>query len=335
MTVAVTALVVVWAALFSDAAASDPGGACGLLAAEAMTNAADRIGLACRRPLIDSATGEAVAGASVVTQLTAWGGDTIRVQIAVGAVNADAPGAILPTPPPAAEGPATVHLSAAAASTPALTNGNLRADVDPATGDVSFRRVSDGDRLLFTQSTTSLSAPDPYTGLLPDVAIALTIDQSDDTPEMVFGMGEHEDGLLNRKGTAIDFEQCEQYHISHGGPFRSVGEGESGAPRLPPRAPFCAALIRPLRLCLCLCLCCAVLCCRSGVYSLFPVRSALFILLECPRLWQCVVRAVDCHHTQRSRRLSDRLFGIDEQTGLTRAVRRYAQPLRRCRRASA
>eukprot|EP00656_Telonema_subtile_P048894 TRINITY_DN5954_c0_g1_i4.p1 TRINITY_DN5954_c0_g1~~TRINITY_DN5954_c0_g1_i4.p1 ORF type:complete len:489 (+),score=59.45 TRINITY_DN5954_c0_g1_i4:135-1601(+) len=141
-------------------------------------------------------------------KLEPWGADSLRVRCnSAGPVQdkpghgalADAPGFDnkgWPTRADTTGGPVITDNT--------VINGNIIGAVDPASGLVTITRKSDGLAILSEMSKLTN-------------ATSTTVSFKSTPDEMIFGFGEHQQGLLNNKGAAYDMESCLEYGKSSGG----------------------------------------------------------------------------------------------------------------------
>jgi alpha-D-xyloside xylohydrolase len=155
-----------------------------------------------------------MTSAAMVVDLQPHGDHSIRVRVAPdsGAITDPPAMALLFTPPP---------LSTATERGPnSLTNGNLKVEVDPATGFVTATRVTDGKVLL---EQTELTFSTPHNSLL-DQPLEGTQKGSVRTQaafkgiasEKIVGFGEHRTGTIGRKPYSKIFAESQLYEHSHG-----------------------------------------------------------------------------------------------------------------------
>jgi len=147
----------------------------------------------------------AVVHSQLITKISAWGRDGVRVQIAApgGAIEEPPLSALQPGPPP---GSSAWHALR-------LTQGNLAVTVDAASGAVTATRVSDG-AVLLRQTGLAFGAPDVPTTRAGSVSALVTFAG---TPgERVYGLGEHRTGVVNQMPFAKRFADSQDYGKSGG-----------------------------------------------------------------------------------------------------------------------
>ena len=150
--------------------------------------------------------------AAFQTQLTAWGPDGIRVQIASpGGAIEDPPISALLADPPAG--------TAAAGAAPArhalrLAQGNLAVTIDAATGAVTATRVSDGAVLL--SGGGAVFSPLDVPGARAGAAHARMAFAGTAAGERIYGLGEHRTGAVQMAPYSKRFADSQDYGQSHG-----------------------------------------------------------------------------------------------------------------------
>ena len=151
------------------------------------------------------------SAAPLLTQLDAFGDDSIRVRVAPPGGSITEPGlqALLM----GAERPAT-RTAVSRGAEGSLTNGNLRVAVDPATGLITATRVSDGAALL-TQTALVWGAPDVPTSRAGSVSVRVSFAGS--PGEKAYGFGEHRTGTVQQLPFSKRFADSQDYAQSHGG----------------------------------------------------------------------------------------------------------------------
>lgn len=116
-----------------------------------------------------------------------------------------------------------------------ITNGNIQAAVDAASGLVTVTRVSDGAVVL--NETAKFSGPVTWEG---GVSVGCTLELASTAPAglvgvgpAIYGFGEHQYGRLNRAGQSFVMEQCLEYGHSRGGevclPFVLTGHAPASS----------------------------------------------------------------------------------------------------------
>ena len=161
------------------------------------------------RPLIVAITAAAAAVAQFTSQVTRFGANSLRVQIA-------APGNAISNPPLQAlldVAPMSATASFGSGITD-LTNGNLAVTVDAATGFITARRVSDGV-LLLQQTALKFDTPN-VPGTRAGSASAL-VSFSSSPDEHIYGLGEHRTGNLQMRPYHKRFADSQDYSQSRGG----------------------------------------------------------------------------------------------------------------------
>jgi alpha-D-xyloside xylohydrolase len=156
----------------------------------------------------------AAAAAPFAFQLSPWARDSVRVQVAApGNAVEDPPLMALRDdgPPPAAPGGGAATYSADLLS---LTNGNLRVDLDAASGLLTATRVSDGAVLL---RQTALQFAAPNVPVTRNNSVSATVTFAGTAGEKVYGLGEHRTGLVQQMPFSKRFADSQDYSISHGG----------------------------------------------------------------------------------------------------------------------
>jgi alpha-D-xyloside xylohydrolase len=148
------------------------------------------------------------AAAQPSVQLDPFATDSIRVRVAPqGSAIADPPlRGLLPEPP------SSRTLSTGDGIT-TLTNGNLRVDIDAATGFITATRVSDGATLL-RQTALTFDAPDVPVTRAGSVSASVTF--AGTTGERIYGLGEHRTGAVNQMPFAHRFADSQDYGKSGG-----------------------------------------------------------------------------------------------------------------------
>ena len=143
--------------------------------------------------------------------LSPWASDSIRVQVA-------APGNAVEDPPLMAlrdDGPPPLATRAAwgGGAAQSLTNGNLRVDLDPATGLLTATRISDG-AVLLKQTALVFAAPNvPGTR---NGSVSATVTFAGTAGEKVYGLGEHRTGKVQQMPFTKRFADSQDYGQSHG-----------------------------------------------------------------------------------------------------------------------
>ena len=157
------------------------------------------------------------ASAAYAPILTPWGANSLRVQVM-------APGNPVSDPPIMAlleQDPPSAPISATSA-----TNGNLRVDVDPATGLLTATRVSDS-AVLLQQTALTFAAPTVPNTRAGSASLLATF--AGHAGEKVYGLGEHRTGTVDQMPFQKRFADSEDYGKSHGGdvsiPFYSSSLG--------------------------------------------------------------------------------------------------------------
>jgi alpha-D-xyloside xylohydrolase len=143
--------------------------------------------------------------------LSPWAANSVRVQVA-------APGNAVADPPLMAlrdDGPPPVPAAAVSRSADGqtITNGNLRVDIDAATGLVTATRVSDSAVLL---KQTALTFAAPNVPVTRAGSASATVTFAGTPGEKVFGLGEHRTGKVQQMPYAKRFADSQDYGQSHG-----------------------------------------------------------------------------------------------------------------------
>jgi alpha-D-xyloside xylohydrolase len=144
-----------------------------------------------------------------LTQLDAFGDDSIRVRVAP-------PGGAITEPPLQAlmEAPPPLRTAVAGDGLLQLSNGNLRVVLDPATALLTATRASDG-AVLLRQTALTFSAPAVAVSRLGSVAA--TVAFAGTPGEKVYGLGEHRTGTVQQLPYSKVFAESQDYSKSHGG----------------------------------------------------------------------------------------------------------------------
>jgi alpha-glucosidase (family GH31 glycosyl hydrolase) len=184
-----------------------------LLAASA---AASALALACASASPASSLG---ASAPLPVQFDAFGDNGIRMRIALPGCNITDPlyQGLLPTPPPprgGGGGGGGTPYPPPSPSSSSLTNGNIRGDVDPATGYVTITRVSDGAVLM---RQTGLTWWTPMPGNRPGVWAAMISFAGVNESEVIRGFGEQQDDQIAKSLPFVRVIEQAEYHAITGG----------------------------------------------------------------------------------------------------------------------
>jgi len=168
-----------------------------------------------RSALLSLALSAAAAGVAraqpLAFALSPWARDSVRVQVA-------APGNAVADPPLMAlrdDGPPPLATRAAwsGAAAQSLTNGNLRVELDPATGLLTATRVSDGAVLL---KQTALTFAAPNVPGARNGSVSATVSFAGTAGEKVYGLGEHRTGTVQQMPYHKRFADSQDYGQSHG-----------------------------------------------------------------------------------------------------------------------
>ncbi|HZC39860.1 MAG TPA: glycoside hydrolase family 31 protein [Streptosporangiaceae bacterium] len=168
-------------------------------------------------------------GGHETLRIEPWGADSVRVRGTLwGEISGDLPGALAAHPPPAPASPAPASpappdgdsspASPAPQGTPAapvieltadlarLTNGGLTAEVSAA-GRLRFLRASDGSELLAEARQHFTGPPPRRYGPASGASHRFELLLAAADGERLYGLGQHQHGLLDQKGAVIDLVQ--------------------------------------------------------------------------------------------------------------------------------
>jgi len=143
-------------------------------------------------------------GRSETVRVQAWGPDSLRVRSKVGGpILEDLPGALLNEPSRDADQAATAEIGSADAT---VVNGAITATIS-LTGRIRFSRTADGTEILAEQDA-HFWWPGPRLRTAHGNGYARLEQRFAAYPdEKLFGLGQHQHGLLDQKGAVIDLLQ--------------------------------------------------------------------------------------------------------------------------------
>ncbi|GAA2617149.1 glycoside hydrolase family 31 protein [Dactylosporangium fulvum] len=137
-----------------------------------------------------------------VTRIQPWGPDAVRVRSALGPLgDGRGPGALADEP---AGGSAELHLTTDGGGT--LTNGAIRAVVDRR-GTITFVESATGRELLAEREQWLQSVPPRHLRPDPGGLCRITATFQARPDERLYGLGQHQHGLLDQKGCVVDLVQ--------------------------------------------------------------------------------------------------------------------------------
>lgn len=147
------------------------------------------------KPLEISAPTARGTAAGLQYQLEPWGTDAIRVRVAAPGTQLSQPiiAALQSTSPP----PSRTTDAVVSASPSKVTNGNIAAEIDTATGFVTVTRVSDGAVLLAQSAMNWTKVGKPVSRRPHSVAATITFGGVA-KGESIYGLGEHKNNRVEQ-----------------------------------------------------------------------------------------------------------------------------------------
>jgi len=133
-------------------------------------------------------------------RLEPWGAHSLRLRATPLPAIQELPGALLPDP-----APASISIQAAGDKA-TLVNGKIRAELT-AEGGIAFYHAISGELLLATPPQLFHTPPNPRFAPRASQSFQLTARFQAYPGERLYGLGQHQHGLLNQKGCVIELEE--------------------------------------------------------------------------------------------------------------------------------